>query len=303
MNSFGLLTISDTLASAWDKFSGAVMSLNSFKDIMDILFVAVVVYALIIQLRKSQSIQIMKGLFFIIVLYGVVNLFEMNASKYLFNSVFSNFLVIFVILFSSELRQAIEKMGQRKTIPFAGLFSSKNDNEVTYDVINHVCRACAEMSEDKIGSLIVFQRKSLLGDITRQSVPIDSCVTTEMLCSVFFPKAALHDGAIVIKDGRIVAARCVVPLKNEKEVTEHVGTRHRAALEVSLMSDAVAVVTSEETGIISIAVDGQMKRGLTDAQLRQSLIDLLIDSKEDDSGNGKKKKRFFAAKRKGDDSK
>lgn len=303
MNGFGLLSIADTISSTWDRFSGAVMSLNSFKDILDILFVAVIVYAVIIQLRKSQSIQIMKGIALVVVLYLLVNLLEMNASKYLFNTVFGDLLVILVIIFSSEIRQALEKVGQKKTLPFIDLFSSKTDNDMMYDVINHVCRACAEMSEDKIGSLIIFQRKSLLGDITRQSVPIDSCVTTEMLCSVFFPKAALHDGAIVIRDGRIVAARCVVPLKNEKEVTEHVGTRHRAALEVSLRSDAVAVVTSEETGIISVACDGQLKRGLSDADLRQTLIDLLIDSSSEDDGGKNKFKHFFGKKQKGDGKK
>lgn len=298
MKYLGLLSISDTISSTWDRFSGAVMSLNSFKDLLDILFVALIIYALIIQFRKSQSIQIIKGVAFVAVLYLVVNLFEMNASKFIFNSVLSNLLVIFVILFSGELRQSLERMGQRKIFPVLSLFSSKSNNNEIYDVINNVCRACAEMSDDKIGSLIIFQRKSMLGDITRQSVPIDSLVTTEMLCSVFFPKAALHDGAIVIKDGRIVAARCVVPLKNEKEVSEHVGTRHRAALEVSMHSDAVAVVTSEETGIISIAYDGQLKRGLTDAKLRQILIDLLIDSHDEiKSGKSDDKK---AAKKKGD---
>lgn len=302
LKSFGLLSIADTLSSTWDKFAGAVMSLNSFKDILDILFVALIVYALIIQFRKSQSIQILKGIALVVVLYLVVNLLEMNASKYIFNSVFSDLLVILVIIFSGEIRQALERVGQRKNFAFLSLFSSKNDNSETYDVINSVCRACAEMSEDKIGSLIIFQRKSLLGDITRQSVPIDSCITTEMLCSVFFPKAALHDGAIVIKDGRIVAARCVVPLKNEKEVTEHVGTRHRAALEVSLRSDAVAVVTSEETGIISVACGGHLKRGLSDAQLRQMLIDLLIDDSSDgkDGTKGSKFKQLFAKKQKGE---
>jgi len=296
---FGLLSISDTLASTWDKFAGAVMSLNSFKDILDILFVAIIVYALIVQMRKTQSIQILKGVALVAVLYLVVNLFEMNASKFIFSNVISDLLIIFVIVFSGEIRQALERMGQRRNFAFLSLFSSKGNNEETYDVINNVCRACAEMSEDKIGALIVFQRKSLLGELTRQSVPIDSCVTTEMLLSVFYPKAALHDGAIVIKDGRIVAARCVVPLKNEKEVTEHVGTRHRAAIEVSLRSDAIAVVTSEETGIISVAIDGQLKRGLTDAELREILVDNLVDDSDEDS-NLKKKMTSFFKKQKGD---
>lgn len=292
MNFFGSTTISETLASTWDRFSGAVMSVNSIKDIIDILFVAIIVYALIIQMRKTQSIQILKGLALVAVLYLFVNLFEMNASKFIFSNVIGDLLIILAIVFSGEIRQALERMGQRRNFAFLSLFSSKGDNEETYDVINNVCRACAEMSEDRVGSLIVFQRKSFLGEITRQSVPIDSCVTTEMLLSVFYPKAALHDGAIVIKDGRIVAARCVVPLKNEKEVTEHVGTRHRAAIEVSLRSDAIAVVTSEETGIISVAIEGQLRRGLTDAELREILVDYLVDDSDDEGGLKKKLASF-----------
>ena len=301
MNFFGLLSISDTLASTWDKFAGAVMSLNSIKDVFDILFVAIIVYALLIQMRKNQSIQIIKGVALVAVLYLVVNLLEMNASKFIFSNVISDLLIIFAIVFSGEIRQALERMGQKRNFAFLSLFSSKGDNEETYDVINNVCRACAQMSESKTGALIVFQRKSLLGDITRQSVPIDSCVTTEMLLSIFYPKAALHDGAIVIKDGRIVAARCVVPLKNEKEVTEHVGTRHRAAMEVSLRSDAIAVVTSEETGIISVAKDGKLQRGLSDAELREILAELLIGSDNDENEAGKKK--FSFRKSKGDRTK
>ena len=300
MDFFSSFSISETLASTWDRFSGAVVSVNSIKDIIDILFVAVIVYALIIQMRKTQSIQILKGLALVAVLYLAVNLFEMNASKFIFSNVIGDLLVILAIVFSGEIRQALERMGQGRNLAIFSLFSSKRDNEETYDVINSVCRACAEMSEDKVGSLIVFQRKSLLGDITRQSVPIDSCVTTEMLLSVFYPKAALHDGAIVIRDGRIVAARCVVPLKNEKEVTEHIGTRHRAAIEVSLRSDAVAVVTSEETGIISVAHEGKLIRGLTDAQLREMLDKLLVDSSDNDD---KPKKKFsFSKKQKGDNA-
>ncbi len=300
MKFFGLLSISDTLASTWDKFAGAVMSFNSFKDVIDILFVTFIVYALIVQLRKTQSIQIMKGAALVVVLYLFVNLFEMNASRFIFSNVFGDLLVIVAIVFSGEIRQALERMGQKKNFAFLSLFSSKGNTDETYDVINNVCRACAEMSENKVGSLIVFQRKSLLGDITRQSTPVDSCVTTEMLLSIFYPKAALHDGAIVIKDGRIVAARCVVPLKNEKEVTEHVGTRHRAAMEVSLRSDAIAVVTSEETGIISVAKDGKLQRGLSDAELREILAELLIGS-DDENESGKKK--FSFKKSKGDKTK
>ena len=288
MNIFNFSDMAESFRSTWLRFIGAVGSLNTINDILDILFVAVVVYALIIQLRKSQSIQIIKGIVFVIVLYGVVYALQMKASKFIFNSLLGNMLLILVVLFSDELRQSLERLGQRNAPSLIrGLFSSGSDTNATFDTINSVCRACSMMSEQKIGSLIIFQRDSLLGDMTEKAVKIDSVVSTDMLMSVFFPKAALHDGAIVIDNNRILAARCVVPLKNEKNIiTDHVGTRHRAALEVSLHSDAVAVVTSEESGIISIAVDGRLDRGLTDGELRERLIDLLIKPEDEGKRTG-----------------
>ncbi len=295
MNIFNFTEMAEPFRTTWLRFIGAVGSLNTINDILDILFVAVVIYALIVQLRKSQSIQIIKGIVFVAVLYGLVYALQMKASKFIFNSLLGNMLVILVVLFSDELRQSLERLGQRNAPSIIkGLFSSGADTNATFDTINSVCRACSMMSEQKVGSLIIFQRDSLLGDMTEKAVKIDSIVTTDMLMSVFFPKAALHDGAIVIDNNRIVAARCVVPLKNEKNLIEdHVGTRHRAALEVSLHSDAVAVVTSEESGIISLAVDGRLDRGLTDGELRERLIDLLIKPEEEGKRPG-----LFAAKKK-----
>ena len=154
------------------------------------------------------------------------------------------------------------------------------------------------MGRNKVGSLILIQRDTLLGDYMKQSVPIDAQITFETLCSIFYPKAPLHDGAVILKDGRIVAARCVVPLKNDREIVENVGTRHRAALEASLNSDAIAVVTSEETGTISIAVDGQLIRGFTDSQLREELGKYLLS----DSDKKKTPKDLFAKRKKTDTS-
>lgn len=276
------LSLASEFTSWWSKFFGAVTSINSITDILDILFVAVLFYGLIIVLRKSQSIQIIKGVLLVIVLYILVNVLQMSASKFLFNNVISDLLVILVVIFSKEIRQLLEKLGQGKNLKNLSFFSDSKSDSDTLDAINAVCRACGEMSDKKVGSLIIFQRNSLLGDLMKQSVPIDSQTTYEMLLSIFFPKAALHDGAIIIDKGRIVAARCVVPLRNEKEIYDHVGTRHRAALEVSLMSDAVVVVTSEETGIISIAYDGQLVRDLTDSELRSKLSDLLLPHEKEE---------------------
>lgn len=267
----------ETLKSILMQVKDIFMNINWVTDILDILLVAVLLYAIITQLRKSQSIQVIKGLVFIAILYGIVKLAGMTTSSFIFTKLFSDIIIIFVVLFATELRHALENLGKKK-IGKASFFSSGSD-ENELESINAVCRACGAMSRSKVGSLIVFQRSSLLGDLTKQAVPIDCETTFEMICSIFYPKAPLHDGAVVIKDGRVVAARCVVPMKNDRVVSDNVGTRHRAAIEVSLMSDAVAVITSEETGIISLAVDGKLIRGLSDSELREKLGALLLSNK------------------------
>lgn len=264
-------------------------NINLFPDVIDILLVALLAYALITQLRKSQSIQVIKGIIFVAIVYGLVILFNMTTSKFIFSKLFSDIIIIFVVLFSNELRHALENVGKKKFGKKSFLFSSSSTDEETIESINAVCRAAGAMSRSKVGSLIVFQRDSLLGDLTKHAVPIDSATTFEMICSIFYPKAPLHDGAAVIKDGRIVAARCVVPMKNDRVITENVGTRHRAAIEVSLNSDAVVVVTSEETGIISLAVDGNLIRGLSDSELREKLSLYLLNPKSEKKSRHSKK--------------
>ena len=258
-------------------------------DILDILLVTLLVYAVIVQLRKTQSIQVIKGIVFVAIVYGLVSILNMSASTYIFNRLLSDIILIVVILFSGEIRQALEHMGARsfgKSLPFL----NRKNEEDELDAINAVCRACGAMSRNKVGSLILFQRRTLLGDLTKQAVMIDSETTFEMLCSIFYPKAPLHDGAVIIRNGRILAARCVVPMKNDRVINENVGTRHRAALEASLNSDCVAVVTSEETGIISIAVEGNLRRGITDSELRELLGRYLLPAADEKRVKRKKKK-------------
>ena len=279
----------DTIQTFFLRLKDLFMNYSWLTDTLDILLVAVIAYGIIIQLRKSQSIQVIKGLALVVLVYLVISFAGMKTSTYIFSKLFNDIIVIFVVLFAPEIRQVLETVGKRRLKNTFTFFSSTAD-EQNVTAINAVCRACGSMSESKVGSLIIFQRKSLLGDLTKHSVPIDAETTYEMICSIFYPKAPLHDGAVVIKDGRIVAARCVVPMKNDREIHEHVGTRHRAAIEVSMNSDAVAVVTSEETGVISIAVDGKLIRGLTDSELRQQLGILLLANENEKKRPGKKRR-------------
>ena len=267
--------ILETIKTFFLQLRDVFLRFQFIPDFFDILLVALVIYAVIIQLRKTKSIQVIRGILLIAVVYGIVALFGMSASSYLFRRLFNDIILIVIVLFADELRQALENVGKRRFGLSLSFFRQANE-ESEVDAINAVCRACGAMSRNKIGSLILFQRNTLLGDLTKQAVLIDAQTTFEMICSIFYPKAPLHDGAVIIKDGRIVAARCVVPMKNDRVMNENVGTRHRAALEASLNSDCVAVVTSEETGIISVAVDGNLLRGLTDSELREVLGKYLL---------------------------
>lgn len=280
----------NAVSSFFQNLAGVLSGFDSITDLLDVLLVAVIIYALIVQLRKTQSVHMIRGIMLMGVLYVVVVMLRMQTSKFLFNYLIRDLFLLIVIIFSNEIRHALEHMGHSrfKRIFFPG----GNDTEVA-DTVNATVRACASMSEDKIGSLIVFRRMSNLGELERSGVYIDAKVTTEMLCSIFFPKAALHDGAIVIDGDRITAARCIVSMKNDIVVTEKVGTRHRAAIALSQSTDAVVVVTSEETGIISIAVDGVLRRGITAAELRELLSGYLLnDSAEGDGFSSRIKKLF-----------
>ncbi len=281
----------ETIQTIFSQIKDVILNYDIFADTLDILFVAFIVYGLIMQLRKTQSIQVIKGIILIVIAFAIVSVIGMETSSYMFSKLFRDIIVIFVVLFSAELRQALENVGKRRFSGKFSLFSSNSDEELV-DSINAVCRACGAMSRSRVGSLIVFQRNTLLGNITKQAVPINAVTTYEMICSIFYPKAPLHDGAVVIKDGKIVAARCVIPMKNDREITENVGTRHRAALEVSFNSDAVVVVTSEETGMISLAVDGQLKRGMSDSELRELLGHYLL------ADNTKQTKKSLFSKKK-----
>ncbi len=287
-------TIKTALSTYLAEIGSILSGFDSISDLLDVLLVAVIIYALIVQLRKTQSVHIIKGIFWLAVVYAVVVAARMNTSKMIFDYLINDLLLIIVIIFGTEIRQALEHMGQSR---FKNIFSfsdSSGEEKVLTDAINATVRACDSMSRDKIGSLMVFQRQSNLGELERSGVTVDAKVTTEMLCSIFFPNSALHDGAIIIKDGRIIAARCIVSLKNDIVVHDKVGTRHRAALEVSRSSDAIVVVTSEETGIISVAADGVLKRGITDSELRQMLIGYLIPTPATPSTLTTKIKKLFS---------
>ena len=205
----------------------------------------------------------------LIILYVIVKLFNMEASEFLLTKLFENALLILVVLFAPELRKILEKFG-RRSISNISFLNFKSDTELEKDVMNMIndfCKAASDLSETKTGALVVFEREAPLQDIINSGTVLDACSSSELFNGLFFKNSALHDGAVVVRAGRIYAAGCILPL-TQNQISSDLGTRHRAAIGMSENSDAVVAVVSEETGAISVAMGGKLKHGIQTGELR-----------------------------------
>ncbi|MFR5877087.1 MAG: diadenylate cyclase CdaA [Eubacterium sp.] len=249
-------------------------------DLVDILFVAVVLYIVIRIVRETRAIQLIKGIVFLLVLYFVVNFLGMGASSYIFKSIFSNILIIVVILFGPEIRNILEQMGKGatrnslRTIIHSGVAVEVAEMQKAIDA---TCKACTDMADDKCGALIVFENETLLGDIIASGTTLDAKPSRALIENIFYPKSPLHDGAMIIRGGQICAAGCILPLTKDN-VSSSLGTRHRAAIGISQQSDAIVFVVSEETGYISVAMNGSLQQNISSGVMRDILTEQFIPS-------------------------
>lgn len=282
----------EIISGYFDKVVGALLSFNFMSDLLDILLVGIVIYECIKILRGSRTFQLVKGIAILAVIFILVKVLQMEASEYLLSNLFENGLIILVVLFSPELRKMLERFGRQTTKGFS-LFNFKNgiDYEQTVTTaVNDFCKATIDMSESKTGALVVFEKDSPLQDIVNTGTVIDAQSSTELFNGLFFKNSALHDGAVVVRDGRICAAGCILPLTQNPTLASELGTRHRAAIGMSEQSDAVVVVVSEETGFVSVARNGELLRDVTNGELREILLGELIVSKEKNNNKDKKSK-------------
>ena len=274
------------------QIKGLFMTFNLI-DLVDILFVAVMLYIVIRIIRETRAIQLVKGLLFLALLFFLVNFLGMSASSYILRSVFSNILIIVVILFGPEIRNILEQMGKgaaRSTlVQLITSGSTALEITETKNAIDAVCKACTDMSDNMTGALIVFENETMLGDIVSSGTPLNARPTKELIMNVFFPKAPMHDGAMIIRDAKVAAAGCILPISRDNNISSELGTRHRAAIGLSQQSDAVVIVVSEETGYISVAQGGSLNRDISSGELRSILESVLIDE-EASGGNGVFKK-------------
>jgi diadenylate cyclase len=242
-------------------------------DIIDILLIAYVIYKGIELFKKSRAGQLMKGIFILVFIAVLAQWLDLVSVKWVLNKFINSLIIVIAIIFQPELRRALERVGRGQLIGNRS-FDAGRDNML--HSIDAVCKACAAMQEQKIGALIVFERSTLLGEIVDTGTIIDAEASSQLISNVFFPKSPLHDGAMILRDGRVLSAGCILPLTANDRLNSDLGTRHRAALGMSENSDAAVIVVSEETGIISIAVNGEITRNYTSITLREELNRLMF---------------------------
>lgn len=256
---------------------GAAFSQIRWTDVLDILLVTLVFFVIFRFVRDRRAGRLLLGIALLVVLFILSVIFKMNALNYLLSSLFSVGLIAIVIVFQPELRAALEKMGDRSIRGIKSM--GADDSEEVGRCITEACVACDSFSKSRTGALIVFECNTKLGEYILTGTMVDATASAMLFGNLFFNKSPLHDGAVIIRGGRIHAAGCFLPLSTNPDITKEVGTRHRAGIGMSENSDAIVVIVSEETGTISVAEDGVLKRDFDRISLEKYLRSRLIQPK------------------------
>lgn len=258
----------------WNQIYYAISNFRIY-DIIDIIAIALIIYKAIDFLRETRAGQLVKGLALLLAVYLISNWLELAVMKWLLSAVVDSAIIALAVIFQPELRRILERVGQTKLGHTQML---DEDTERIAKCIDNIAKAAGTMQESKTGALIVFERKTQLGEIINTGTVIDAEASVSMVNNIFFPKSPLHDGAMIVRSGRLYAAGCILPLTQSQVFSSQLGTRHRAAIGMTENSDAVVLVVSEETGNISIVYNGQITRNYNGVSAEVELRRMLIDS-------------------------
>lgn len=253
------------------------ISTVQIKDVIDILVITYFIYKMIMLVKETRAEQLIKGFIGVLIIAGVSSALNLYTLNWVISNIFTVGMILIIVVFQPELRRAFEKLGRSNKL----LSFNKIKGEQTTFKTEEITSAIASLSRQKIGALIVIENNVGLSDIAETGTSIKGLVSSELLINIFIPNTPLHDGAVIIKDDKIVAAGCFLPLTNDTTLSKELGTRHRAAIGMSEKSDAFIIVVSEETGIISVVKDGVISRYMDSESLRDTLYNLFI--KMDDS--------------------
>lgn len=269
----------DTIVALYNQFIALMLTFKA-TDVLDILIVSFIIYNLIKIMRETRAEQLVKGILILLVAFAVSGIFNLKMLNSLFTSFFQFSVLAVLIVFQPELRSALEHIGRSKIGKYwSGLAATSIEDDKIHQIrkaINSVVEVANSFQKSKTGALIVFERQTKLGDIIDTGTIVDAEPSAQMIGNIFFNKAPLHDGAMIIRDGKVFAAGCILPLTKNNTISADLGTRHRAALGISENSDAVIVIVSEETGTISIAKNGIITRNYTRETLNMALEEELV---------------------------
>lgn len=285
----------------WQQIIGFFRTYNWLSDTLDILLVALFLYFIIRLVRDSRAEQLLRGILYLVMLYVVAYFLRLQTVLFLLQAIFDNALLLLIVVFQPEVRRALEQAGNSRSgiTRFFGGFKAEN-NAAHIEQWNKAIDATADaveiLQKEKMGALIVMERTTRLGEIVRSGTIMEAEPSAALISAVFYNKAPLHDGAMIIRDGRVYAASCILPLTDNLKISRELGTRHRAGVGMSEESDAVVVILSEETGMISIAEAGEIKRNFTPETLKKTLADRILWS--DEQPEPFKKKGIFRNVRK-----
>lgn len=276
MNFFSSANIVDVLKSIFAGYISFEGPVDIIQTIADIGIVSYVIYKIVVLVRETRAWQLLKGILFILVASQLSQLLGLNTIAFILRNTVNILAIAMVVLFQPELRRGLEQIGRSRFKDFFN-FDETNNRLQTTAVIEELVKACTEMSKTYTGALIVIERDTRIGEIINTGIELESNTTAELLMNIFTPNTPLHDGAVIIRNNKIKAAACFLPLTDNPNLSKELGTRHRAALGITEVSDSIAVVVSEESGKISFALNGGLTRSLTPDILRKALNKNLLE--------------------------
>ncbi|MBQ5990427.1 MAG: diadenylate cyclase CdaA [Oscillospiraceae bacterium] len=284
------LYLSGLLGSLWSIFKSITLV-----DVFDIALLSLIIFKLIQIIRETRAVQLAKGILFLLLAYFTCYLLKFKAMEFLLSVILNNGFIAILIMFQPEMRRTLEKVG-RTTVSKLAIFNEHPDDFVAKweTAISEICSSVEELSATKTGALIVLERKTRLGLEISSGTMMECLPSKELLGNIFYPKTPLHDGAVIMRNGMIVAAACYLPKPEREElIDKKLGSRHRAAIGMSENSDAVIVVVSEETGTISVACNGKLFRNFSPKSLSIFLIDHVINDRPDEENESRKHLRLL----------
>lgn len=257
-------------------YLGKFIQLIKVTDIIDIVIVAVLIYQILKMIRETRTMQLVKGIAILLVVLQISTWLNFTVINYILRNIMQVGLFMVVVIFQPELRSILEKVGHSKVGKLIDFSAIQMNDEKIEKVIGELVSATVSLSQTKTGALIVLERETKLGDVGDTGAILNAEITAALLENIFVPNTPLHDGAVIIRDDRIYSAGCVLPLTSNKNLSRELGTRHRAAIGVSEVSDCVVLVVSEETGKISIAINGTLTRNLNENTLKNAIERALL---------------------------